>query len=69
MLRIFSVLVCAFMLGLPYFASLSMGSYRKVFDERLNLDSPWAVTAWILYIVWLLWPIVDAIRFKRKYPV
>lgn len=67
-LRILTLLMIFFGIGVPLFISPGAGSYEeKAALQHMSFDNPWAVTAWIIWAVWMVYPVVLHVQSEWKY--
>lgn len=68
-LRIFTLIIVFLQIGVPYMASLNSGGhFTQVYQNAMHLDNPLAVTAWIIWTLWMVYPIINFFRLSVKYP-
>lgn len=63
--RIFTFIMAMFMVGIPWLTSSTHYGYIRVYQQWF--DGPWAITAWIIWAAWMVYPLTFQLRYNWHY--
>lgn len=63
--RIFTLICAMFMVGIPWLTSSTHYGYIRLYQSWFN--GPVAITAWIIWAAWMVYPLTYYIRYNWHY--
>lgn len=63
--RIFTLIMVMFMVGIPWLTSSTHYGYIRMYQSWF--DGPWAITAWVIWALWMVYPLTLHFQYNWHY--